>query len=439
MRICLNLIFCLLVCLGFSGCELAGLEGAAGVEGVGAAGEVGDAAALGRTVGVDGTALNESQAVTLNRAASTRAVAGLGIGRPLSEEVAIIRGSAQVLSFPDTYPLARIRDLTVMKTDNSLLVSIRRFDTRLVVRNRDGKVVGESIINGNRIEHYTDSTHQTKRGYSIVDGMTLKHWLYDLDGNAIYCGSERIQIPSGTPPDNYVIPDTVLAAILGNISNNKQNSAGIPGEYTPRLTPWATVKIPPVGQNQIANQQTDVAKATEIQKNSKQLGDLLVRIESLKFTGDQNRGFFILATVIFVNMNASSPIQIALNGDSNTDGICFNAQTSLINNRGDKFLIYSGSGGVSGVGIIKDLGNGDSRGSFTEIPAKDSIVSTIELTIPYARDAGEYPPYRFQSEIFAGIEENGRYVNVKKHNFVIDVDSASSSVTPNTPASYYPR
>jgi len=215
IRVGLTCIFIFAICLMLSGCELAGLDAAALGE-AGEAAALGDASALSRVAGADGAVISESDAVALRSAATSRTPSGLlGIqgASSLSEEVAIIRSSARILSYPESYPLARNRGFTVTFPNGSPLASFRRFNAQLEVRNGSGHLVGESIFDGNKILHYTDSTRTSLRGYTVMEGSTLKHWIYDRTGNPIYYGSETVQTPPGMPPDTIVIPAALLAAI----------------------------------------------------------------------------------------------------------------------------------------------------------------------------------------------------------------------------------
>jgi hypothetical protein len=139
----------------------------------------------------------------LVEAAAARTVAGFGLASPLLEEVAIIRGSSRVLSYPRSYPIARSAEFKVTSPEGVPLTVLRRFDARLVVRNRTGAIVGESVFDETHghIRHFTDATHRTLRGMTFKSYETLRHWLIDIDGNPVYVGSETVTIPSGPPPE----------------------------------------------------------------------------------------------------------------------------------------------------------------------------------------------------------------------------------------------
>jgi hypothetical protein len=204
-----------LVCLMLTGCELAGLDAAALGE-IGEASSLEGVTALSRVAGADGAAISESESAALRSASASRTAAGaLGIqgASPFIEEVAILRASARILSYPESYPLARNGNFTVTFPNGSSLATFARSDSNLVVSNGSNQIVGESVLEGNKIVHYTDSTKTVARGYTIIDGNTLKHWIYDRTGNPQYFCSEQVQIPLGTPPARIVIPAFILAAI----------------------------------------------------------------------------------------------------------------------------------------------------------------------------------------------------------------------------------
>ncbi len=159
--------------------------------------------------------------------------------------------------------------------------------------------------------------------------------------------------------------------------------------------------------------QLNLAKLLQIEKNSQQIGDLFVKVDSLRLTGDQYTGN-ILATVVFVNTNTTRPISVAINNNGSNVG----GATRLVNSRGDEFEL-SEMTGMSRAGLV----SGSFWGNFTEIPPGTSVKCTIKYYIRWNEKAGDYRPYRLQAEVFVGREENGKQVEVKKHNVLIDVDA----------------
>jgi hypothetical protein len=238
--------FGLLFCLSLSGCALAELAelDAAGAEAAAIGGETlaagetaalaraamtGDAAALTRLGSVEGAAIAQSEVAALSRVASLRAVGTLGVSSPLVEEIAVIRAGGRVLAYPESYPVARLRNLTVRMPSGSVVASIRRLDTTAVVKNAQGTIVGESVSTGGRFNHYTDSSRSTLRGYSTFDGTKLQHWIFDDRGNATYLGAEIVRPRAGTPPDTL----TVSSALLGG-GRKADGPEGTPGASEPR-------------------------------------------------------------------------------------------------------------------------------------------------------------------------------------------------------------
>jgi hypothetical protein len=234
-----------LVTFGFSGCALrvaglgaraAGATGlrAANVAGAGEAAAVGRAALAGDVVAmtrlgaVEGALMTAGEVSALSRMAATRAVARLGVSTPLVEEVAIMRAGGRVLAYPESYPLARANALTVKMPDGSLVGSIRRFDSQVIVRNSSGEIVGETVATTGRFNHYVDAGHSRLRGYSTLDGTTLRHWILDSEGKSVYLGSEIIEARVGVPPVTFAIPAALFAAASQSRNKPREPGADIP-------------------------------------------------------------------------------------------------------------------------------------------------------------------------------------------------------------------
>lgn len=77
---------------------------------------------------------------------------------------------------------------------------------------------------------------------------------------------------------------------------------------------------------------------------------------------------------------------------------------------------------MTGLGQAQNL-NGEYEGEFTEVPAGGSIKATINYYAP-SQPLSDYPPYRLRLPLLVGKEVDGRYVNVKKSTFMIDVNEA---------------
>ena len=86
------------------------------------------------------------------------------------------------------------------------------------------------------------------------------------------------------------------------------------------------------------------------------------------------------------------------------------------NNRGDEFRVTE----VSGVEKAYDAG-GRFEGSMTYIPPKSAITVLAKSQVRWSGKAGDYRPYRFQTVVVFGEENQGRYPNAKKYNLVLDV------------------
>ena len=83
------------------------------------------------------------------------------------------------------------------------------------------------------------------RGYSILDGTTLRHWIYDSSGRPVYFGSEIVQPRSGIPPDKITIPAALLAATHQPKRRN-QNGASHPPSPGSYMYSQPSPRMPPV-------------------------------------------------------------------------------------------------------------------------------------------------------------------------------------------------
>jgi TolB-like protein len=181
--------------------------------------------------------------------------------------------------------------------------------------------------------------------------------------------------------------------------------------------------------NSVASQTTDggipqlsqaaVSKALQVDKNSQVIGDLLVKVESLKHirAGNNNNSWpptpdSFVATLVLANLNSSKALSIALTYSR--------PPSSLTNKRGDELTTGQYMNWVSGLGQAQGM-NDRFQGQFTEIPSGKSVKATIK----YWGDGGtlgDYPPHRLELPLLVGNEVDGRFVNVKQHTFMIDVE-----------------
>lgn len=141
----------------------------------------------------------------------------------------------------------------------------------------------------------------------------------------------------------------------------------------------------------------------------KPFGDLEVKIESMKLLpGDAVYGFGLL-TFIITNASESKTYGVAIHPDPYKH---FN----LSNSRGDVFRVTE----TSGIGKAFDV-DGTFHGSLTDVLPRTAITITAKSQVRWTGKPGDYRPYRLQTELIFGPEENGRYSQLKKHNLVVDI------------------
>lgn len=273
-----------------------------------------------------------------------------------------------------------------------------------------------------------------KQGFSLMDRANLKTILAEhkltVEGlvdpeNAKklgqFAGVDAIILGNTTPlKDDVVITAKVIAT----------DTAEIVGAVKGRLTKTADIdqllshQLRPAGvTDKLANTTGQGAKTPrlEVDKNSQVLGDLLLKVESLKPARDTYGRPVTLVTLFLVNTNATSPIAVAFNDLS---------RPTLVNRRGDSMFPM----GITGVAYAYTSGGGGFSGEFTEVGAGESRTATITFYLQPAntymvdvpgmrQEAAHYPPYRLQAEIYLGNSRDGRLLNVKKHNFVIEIES----------------
>ncbi len=122
----------------------------------------------------------------------------------------------------------------------------------------------------------------------------------------------------------------------------------------------------------------------------------------------------IITTFLFVNLNASEAVNIALTYDV--------SPTTLINKRGDQYTTGQSFGWVSGLGQAPRI-TGEYQAQFTEVAPGNSVKATINY-YPVGGTLANYPYYRLVLPLLVGKEVDGGDVNVKTFTFMIDVNEA---------------
>lgn len=237
-----------------------------------------------------------------------------------------------------------------------------------------------------------------------------------------FAGVDAIILGNTTPlTDTVIITATVIATdtaeIVSKVSRPLTKTTDINQLLSQQLrSNESSNKVATAGQ------QPTNAPRLEVDKNSQQVGDLLVKVESLRPGRTADGRSVLLATLFLVNTNAATPIAVALNDLS---------RPSLVNRRGDSLTPMS----LTGLAYTDGYGRGGSS-NFTEIAPGKSVIASITFYGPEATYGYSLPgspatqggvrndsPYRLQAEIFVGNADDGRLPNVKKHNLMIDVEN----------------
>lgn len=156
---------------------------------------------------------------------------------------------------------------------------------------------------------------------------------------------------------------------------------------------------------------TDASQTTAAPPSSKMkpFGDLQVKVESLSVLPPSSPGFNTARlTFIITNTSASRTYGVGLETD------LYN-KYNLSNSRGEEFK------GIEVAGINKvSLGYYGSDNTLTEIPPKSAIIIVSKSQL-ISREKCDYRPFRLQTMVFFGEEENGKYPDIRKYNLLLDI------------------
>ena len=141
----------------------------------------------------------------------------------------------------------------------------------------------------------------------------------------------------------------------------------------------------------------------------KPFGDLQAKVESLTLQNDNNLYSFVTTTLIITNTSSTKIYGVALDPD-------FYNKFNVTNSRGEDFRAFE----VTGVETAFERGDGF-NGSLTDISPNTSITITAKSQVRWNGKPGDYRPYRLQTVVIFGEENNGRHPNLRKHNLIIDV------------------
>lgn len=266
-----------------------------------------------------------------------------------------------------------------------------------------------------------------KKGFAVINRASLKTLLAEhkltISGlvdpeNAKklgkFSGVDAIILGSITPLKNEIVLTvqviaTETAEVIGADTRRIEKSKDIEMLLTSTISTGSTGSTSEKPDD-TSKPKLDLAKLLQIEKNSLQVGDLFIKVESLRYSEIQYYGY-VTTTFVMVNTNTTSAIGVAVEQK--------NPVSIATNNRGDEFEAH---GSFDGVKFAFGSGN-DVRGDFTDIPPGKSIKVVAKYQGRLTGNGGNFAPYRLQFGIYTGREVQGRYPNLLNQNVLIDVDS----------------
>lgn len=188
----------------------------------------------------------------------------------------------------------------------------------------------------------------------------------------------------------------------------------------------------PAETDSAASHRLPKATPTEIKTAARQIGNLLVTVDSLqlvpnpypsqsKFSSD--RDGFARLTLIFSNMSPSEILSVAL--EEGTEG-----PLMLHNQRGDIFhiLVYNPTfdfmtlkNDLRGIATVVEADD-QYRGKMTEIPPRESIQVSAHCVTRWGNKAGDFRPYRLQTTIILGKPISSFPSVLKRHEIAIIIE-----------------
>ena len=147
----------------------------------------------------------------------------------------------------------------------------------------------------------------------------------------------------------------------------------------------------------------------QLSSEKKPFGDLQAKIESFKVSrGDGRYGYGTL-TFIITNTSATLKYGVSANPD-------FYNKMSLTDSQGNVFRVIEASGIET---AYEDFG-GRMTGKATDVPPQSAITIVAKSQVGWSGAAGQFPPYRFQTELTFGAMENGSVLEARKYNLILD-------------------
>ena len=187
------------------------------------------------------------------------------------------------------------------------------------------------------------------------------------------------------------------------------------------------------GQTITGSPQLDLLKLAQVDKNSAQVGDLFIRVESVRPIHNHVRNR-LMATLVLVNKNTSMPMLASIRVGNRYYSTLTDSHGKVFPTEGKSDIIGIGTGGGTWDGTtFRDTAY--VAEDFTEIEPGKSIKITIPYGVAgsfnYTFAGGKFidefplgpPPYRLQFSVAVGTEVNsGKLVNGKKSGVLIEIE-----------------
>jgi TolB-like protein len=310
--------------------------------------------------------------------------------------------------------MAQDMDAELTRLTESLAEQIKARDSKKITVLDFTDLDGTSIEIGKYLaEQMTVNFVMKKRAFSVLDRTNLKRILaeHKLTSTGLINPENAKKLGMFSGVDAMIFGKAVplgdkLSVTVQIISTESAEVYGGGKAIFPQDDSIHLLLAKPSTQKETA----DEDKVESLPPERKPFGDLQAKIESFQYVPSSTYASTVLNFII-TNTSASKTYGVAYLGNPYTD-VNFN------NNRGEAFK------GTEVIGIdAGGLNQGTTWGTFTDIPPRTAItiISKNQIIWKGAARPGDYRPYRFQTMIFFGEENLGRYSNVRKHNLILDI------------------
>jgi TolB-like protein len=326
----------------------------------------------------------------------------------------LVEGHAQETSLDDELASMAQKLSTQVKESGKKKVTVLDLTDLQGNTSELGRFLSEQI-SVHLVEHRT--------GFSVMDRANLKTILAEhkltVDGlvepenakklgqfsgvDAIVLGNITVLKDEIAITSKIIATDTaeIVGAARAKISKSK-DIASLLG------TPSTVESTAPVVEVSQKPAPKPVPAPTEaLEKDSQKIGDLVLKLQSLKMTHGSSSADF---TAVFSLQNVSSTKSLGVGMHLNGYPLA-----RVYNDKGDEFQPFEQATGL-------ECSNTGGNHSMTEIGPGETIRCTLKFQGGFSNNQpGDYPPYRFQAELYTGIpgSNDDRY---KKANFVVELD-----------------